>query len=259
MGKPEYDSFFYKGHVVELADALDFEQSNLLAQYNRDSLYCPECYAAKLKFTTKTSRRKAFLSTKQGSVYDRNLHLDNCSHAVKKASKSQVKEYYNTLTDGQIQDKLDAAINAFLRKHDGEVIEHQTPKLENNPSIATTTEHGHQVHRRLPKRSIYSIYDVEDDELNIPLMIYGTVCLSVEQRPSKFNSNKHYYEFRLISTKSGKIIRRIHAKSLPQTVDVDAIYYFTAIVVIWKGEDGKLKSKLFDSKYPSLKYVRADY
>lgn len=251
MARPEYDSFWYNEATIELADALDDDQQDLFECYDRDSLFCPECHIAQLKFTRKTSKRRAFLSTRQSSALDNNTHLNTCSHSFPRITKKQAQEYYRHLTDGQIKDKLDSAISAFLRNASSVTEMKTMSSPEINPVIATITESRRRVYRRLPKRSVFSIYDVDDDELNIPVLVYGTVYLSVESCPSKYGSG-HYHFLCCRSNQTSRPVHKIYRASIYDEVEGDRKYYLAAVVILEK-RGSSVNSKAYSSA--SVRFV----
>ena len=205
MSNLKFDEFSYNGIRVNLRDALDPTLTDLLDEYNRNNLYCPECRVAKLKFTRKTNRCTAFLSTKQRTFDDANEHEQKCPYAIEPAKKSQVKEYYRELTNEQIEDKLNAAINLYLRQVNGGQ-NNPPPPHEYNPLIMTAVENGRQVHRRLPKRSIYSIYSIDDSLLGIPVLLYGAAYLCVEDKMGPYG---HYYRLKIRKVPNAKVFHTI--------------------------------------------------
>lgn len=253
MSALKFDEFFYNGRLVALRDALDNTHTDLMEHYDKDRLYCPECHIAQLTFTHRTTRKSAYLSTRH-SVAE---HANNCSYAVASASKRQVKSYYAGLTNEQIQDKLDAAINLYLRHINGENNHEPLPPRNQNPGILTTVENGHQTHRRLPKRNIYSIYNVTDDELGIPLLVYGCVKIEAIETPSKFKEGETYHKFHIVSIRTGSVIRRFNIRQLPAPVDPNLEYYLTMIVIASRDKDGVIGYELYCKNPLSIKYILA--
>ena len=89
----------------------EYEQKNGDISKYRDKMLCPECKKAKLRFTHKTSERRAFLSTLPTSN-----HEEGCSYNYDLASNRAVKLFVATLTDEQVHDKLEAMLNTMLTK-----------------------------------------------------------------------------------------------------------------------------------------------
>ena len=242
MVKPEFDEFYYypENAIVEFKDALNSEKSDLLDIYNKDLLYCPECYMTftndnrngHLKFTSKSNKRKAFLSLRPSSQHD-----EDCSHYFEKISKSQATMYYQNLTDSQIRDKLNAIINKYLRQIEPPATDDEESEYyRKHPNIAKIRVNTNYVHKRLPTRSIYSIYDIEEDELNIPIMLYGVVRLNV----AEFTSASGFTYYRLfINDLDNNFIRYIYRGSTKDDIDNESVYYIAMIVVYSKNPKGR--------------------
>ena len=180
MKELEYDSFSYEGDDVSLDSALD-GKGDLLPLYDRYRLFCPECRIAKLKFTQKTNQRQAFLSTKQESLYERNQHGEKCSHRFPRAARRMIQMHYQELNDRQIEDKLKATINWFLRRNEHHFNNIPIFQQVDNPAVAHFPEKTGQINRRLPTKNIRFFYDIDADDYGIPIILYGDVKLSVEE------------------------------------------------------------------------------
>ena len=68
-----------------------------------------------MKFTSKTSNRCAFLSTMP--IPPNKEHSDDCSHRYKTIGKRGAREFYDTCTDMQATDKINACINLLKRRN----------------------------------------------------------------------------------------------------------------------------------------------
>ncbi|MBQ9680310.1 MAG: hypothetical protein IJV48_06500 [Ruminococcus sp.] len=252
MSQSEYDSFYYEKQIVELADALDDSQIDLLPSYKKDKLFCPECHLAKLRFTRKTTKHKPYLATKQPSKVDSNCHDRNCSHFYDTATKEQAKAYYTSLTSAQIEDKLNAAINLYLKSRHS--LNHPSilPQPDDNPSLAKINHNGVVEYKRLPKRSIYTIYSIEDDLLNIPILLYGIVRLESHEE-IRYQDRPPYYKINVLNSKTGKKIRFFYRARNKDKVSPNQRYYFACIAVLRRDKDYGLKSDLYNQQ--SIKYI----
>lgn len=255
---PEFDRFFYDGEIVELVNALDKDQIDLLECFDKSRLYCPECQKTRLKFTRKTSSRRAFLSTKPSSASEPNAHDKNCSHFFKPASRRQTVNHYEQLTDEQINDKLDAAINRFLRKAADKDHTGVLPCPDRNPALAPVTKNGRQTYRRLPSRSIYSINDITDEDLDIPTLFYGDVKLRVLEQPTKIPSGKPYYFLNIISSRTGKTIFPLYRAGNRDNVTPDVLYHVVFIGKVKMNEKGRIKPDLLNQKAIRIVEAKAD-
>lgn len=253
MSQSEYDSFYYEKQIVELADALDDLQMDLLPTYKKDKLFCPECHLAKLRFTRKTAKHKPYLATKQPSKVDSNCHDRNCSHFYDTATKEQAKAYYTSLTSAQIEDKLNAAINLYLKSRHS--LNHPSilPQPDDNPSLAKINHNGVVEYKRLPKRSIYTIYSIEDDLLNIPILLYGIVRLESHEG-TRYQDRPPYYTLILHNRKTNKPIRYFYRAGNQDDVSHGQLYYFACIAVLSRDKDsGKIRSNLYNQQ--AHKYI----
>lgn len=257
MSKPEYDEFYYTKDtqgIVEFADALVKDSNNrdtLSNEYDRDYLFCPECMMAKLKFTPEYPPRKAFLSFVGNGDTE---HSDICSHRLSLIGKREASEYYDNLTEQQIENKLNSAIEKFLRHSNPTTSEHVHDNPDNNPSVAVYRKDNNVIRKRLLTRSIYSIYDIDNDELNIPILLYGIVKLSVEQHKSKYEGGNDYFYINILSKNTNKRIRFFYRASNKDIVDEDAIYYISLIAFFKRDDNGKLKSELLSQS--AIKYIK---
>jgi hypothetical protein len=160
----------------------------LKSNINKDHLYCPECKMALLKFSNRSSLRRACLSSRK--LTD---HLLSCSHYYKDASKEEICTHYEALTTAQIQAKLQSAINRFLLSPAHPV--HPTVPLEidDNPAITMIENNGVRERKRLPTRSLNkSIYNPESVIYETPILFYGNIKLKTINCVSKkdFSYNK---------------------------------------------------------------------
>ena len=215
MKELEYDSFSYNGEPVRFLTALDANMEKLLPIYDKNKLYCPECRIAKLKFTEKTNQRQAFLSTKQESLTESNQHGVKCSHRYPKASRRMIQKHYQELNDEQIEDKLKATINWFLRNNNHFFVGISTIHHVDNPAVARSQNETGQVTSRLPTKSINCFYDIDEDDYGIPVILYGDVKLSVrvntvEGKYGRVNLYQLYMCKRQTSIEKEPAKRRLH-------------------------------------------------
>lgn len=173
MPDNKFESFFYENNIFYLEDNLT-NDGKLLPTFNRDTLFCPECKSARLKFTSATSQRNAFLSTWPGDV-----HAPNCDYGFESASKREICEHYTMLTDDQIQDKLEACMNHFFRLNIAVTHLELDNDIKNNPIILTNLETGHP--KRLLTRSLKSVVMRDGDMLDTPILFYGKVKLEIKK------------------------------------------------------------------------------
>ena len=171
----------------------EYEQSKGDISKYRDKMLCPECKKAKLRFTHKTSERRAFLSTLPTSN-----HEVGCSYNYDLASNRAVKQFVATLTDEQVHDKLEAMLNTMLPR-DRRDNENAVNAEQQNPFVIDIGARNHQPNRRaIPRKSMNRWFDKADE--NNMFLFYGKVRLSVEERETK--KGKRY--ILIVKTKRGE-------------------------------------------------------
>lgn len=152
----------------------EYEQKNGDISKYRDKMLCPECKKAKLRFTHKTSERRAFLSTLPTSN-----HEEGCSYNYDLASNRAVKQFVATLTDEQVHDKLEAMLNTMLPR-DRRDNENAVNAEQQNPFVIDIGARNHQPNRRaIPRKSMNRWFDKADE--NNMFLFYGKVRLAVEK------------------------------------------------------------------------------
>ena len=104
MTKIKFDKCFTGNKKVSIEDMVT-SNGRLRRESDPDALYCPVCKKARLKFTSATSQRVAYLSTWPDAI-----HLANCSYGVQMASKTETKTYFKELTEDRVKDKLIACV-----------------------------------------------------------------------------------------------------------------------------------------------------
>ena len=229
MPDNKFESFFYENNIFYLEDNLT-NDGKLLPSFNRDALFCPECKQAKLKFTSATSQRSAYLSTWPGDA-----HTPNCDYGFESASKREICEYYRTLTDDQIQDKLAACMNHFFKPDTAATHLEPNNEIENNPIILINQET--RQHKRLLTRSLRSVVMRNDDMIDTPILFYGKVKLGIKEY-------ERVHSIILKNVKSNKPFLYLKNDLLdyaPQNINADYVYNFVFIGVYQ-----------FNNKYPEL-------
>lgn len=152
----------------------EYEQNKGDISKYRDKMLCPECKKAKLRFTHKTSERRAFLSTLPTSN-----HEEGCSYNYDLASNRAVKQFVATLTDEQVHDKLEAMLNTMLPR-DRRDNENAVNVEQQNPFVIDIGARNHQPNRRaIPRKSMNRWFDKVDE--NNMFLFYGKVRLAVEK------------------------------------------------------------------------------
>ena len=152
----------------------EYEQNKGDISKYRDKMLCPECQIANLRFTHKTSERRAFLSTLPTSN-----HEEGCSYNYDLASNRAVKQFVATLTDEQVHDKLESMLNTMLPR-DRRDNENAVNAEQQNPFVIDIGARNHQPNRRaIPRKSMNRWFDKADE--NNMFLFYGKVRLAVEK------------------------------------------------------------------------------
>lgn len=176
MMKKTMDSFYFsKDENIHFLSEVQEEYRNNdgnISKYT-GNMYCPECYNAELSFTHQTSRCREYFSKLPTSD-----HLNGCSYNYPYGSKRVITEYFNHLTEQQINDKLESALNILMRIH----VDRNNPVNllgQNNPFVAIKEE-PNNVHRyyAIPRKSLNCWLD--KDLGTDPYIFYGKVKLKVK-------------------------------------------------------------------------------
>ena len=251
MKELEYDSFCYEGKVVPFQEALDDREEDLLPMYDRDRLFCPECEEAILRFTHATRCRRAFLSTKQEANNASNRHAIDCSHGYDRATKKDIQEHYKSLTQNQIEDKLNAAVNRFLKPRRRESRETRYAHLDNNPAIIRVVEGNNSKHFSIPTRSFSRFHSIweNEDAYGIPILLYGIVRLRTEQQEKQVRGKTMMCNYLCVhNAETMRKIRCFNRFENEDIIDPDAVYYLAMIVLFGKTEKGGKYCNLYNQR-----------
>lgn len=178
-------------------------------------MFCPECKQAELSFTHKTSNRRAYLSKLPSSN-----HLDYCSYNYEYASNKLTKEYISSLSDNQINDKLESVLNSILGRKKGDSTIKDMKSLSNNPFlIEDKINYSKSKYKVIPRKSLNTWIDKSED--NKIYLFYGRVKLEVEEI-----NGKGYYNLliKVRKNKSWKYKIKVFRAKIKDNVDIDIIY-----------------------------------
>ena len=105
MGKKKYNEFYF------MEDGKIHPDSDYWDLYNKDKneamkklegkMNCPLCFMAPL--TVAKGRKLKYFKVNQSDV---SKHLKNCPYLLDEATKSEVKEFYESATDEDIKNRL---------------------------------------------------------------------------------------------------------------------------------------------------------
>ena len=116
--KKSFEKFYYKkdNQLHNLSDIQnEYERNDGDISKYQSNIFCPECKDAKLSFTHKTSRKRAFLSKLPSSE-----HTDDCSFKYYYTHNNEIKEFVKTLSKNQVDDKLESVLNRLTAKESKE-------------------------------------------------------------------------------------------------------------------------------------------
>lgn len=176
MKRKQFDDFYFvkDGKIHTLDEVQErYEKNNGDISYFQGRMRCPECEKAILSFTSKTSRRREYLSKKPSSS-----HLDNCSYNHNYASKKQIIEYVETMNDAQIQDKLESALNMLINRETSTDININSQAQRDNPLVIKSSNGGNSIQLTIPRKSLSLWLDKEYE--GKVFIFYGKVKLKVE-------------------------------------------------------------------------------
>lgn len=176
MKRKQFDDFYFvkDGKIHTLDEVQErYEKNNGDISYFQGRMRCPECEKAILSFTSKTSRRREYLSKKPSSS-----HLDNCSYNHNYASKKQIIEYVETMNDAQIQDKLESALNMLINRETSTDININSQAQRDNTLVIKSSNGGNSIQLTIPRKSLSLWLDKEYE--GKVFIFYGKVKLKVE-------------------------------------------------------------------------------
>ena len=219
MKRKQFDDFYFvKDSQIHKLDEVQqhYEKNNCDISYYKGDIRCPECKEARLAFTHKTSKKREYLSKEPSSS-----HLDNCSYNYDYASKKKIIEYVKTMSDNQIQDKLESALNILMNRDTSKDININSQAQRDNPLTIKSSNGGNSIQRTIPRMSLSMRLD-EEYEGKV-FIFYGKVKLKVE--PFK---DKEFFKL-LIYTKrkdetwgyKTKVFRRRFEDKIDETKEYD--------------------------------------
>lgn len=219
MKRKQFDDFYFvkDGQIHKLDEVQEhYEKNNGDISYYKGDMRCPECKEARLGFTHKTSKKREYLSKEPSSS-----HLDNCSYNYDYASKKKIIEYVKTMSNNQIQDKLESALNILMNRDTSKDININSQAQRDNPLTIKSSNGGNSIQRTIPRMSLSMRLD-EEYEGKV-FIFYGKVKLKVE--PFK---DKEFFKL-LIYTKrkdetwgyKTKVFRRRFEDKIDETKEYD--------------------------------------
>lgn len=217
--------------IATLDYIVDFVESHdgKLGNYE-GSMFCPECRSAELSYVHKTSKKRAFLRRKSSS-----RHLPCCSYIHEYSSLKFSKEYYESLTHEQIQDKMASMMRSLLRDPlvNREIVTQANNYVEvDNPLIIEKERNGQQIRRSLRRKKLSTW--LNEEIVGELYLFYGDVKLKV-RRIEKISKagDSYFYCFLDIfcenKNREWKKKTRIYRGTIEDSIDENQIYHFVAV------------------------------
>lgn len=234
--KPKSFEEFYsksKDDVLDIdivADYADNHDGDIGAYFG--DMFCPECKNASLSFVHKTSKRRAHLKKKKTSC-----HNKECSYNYDYASKKETIKYVGSLTDGQIQDRLNSMMNMLFRtdipyKAANEIVERSIPE-EPNPMLLSVESGNNNIYKALRRKKLNAWIDASDGEDFFAF--YGRVKLKVVEKEKIDEDSRNTYQYNLLQiytqNKKGewKFRTSLYRGKIKDIIKEDSIYNIVII------------------------------
>lgn len=181
MANVSFKEFYYTedNQLHDLSEIQkEYKQNNGDISKYRGKMFCPECKKTELRFTHKTSNKREFLSKLPSSN-----HSEGCSFIHDYATYKEIKEFAEKLSDKQIQDRLEAALNQLLSKEGKEISDLTNDDKKNPFIIEVKDKDGSRIRKSIPRKSIKSWFDkLEEKKICI---FYGQVKLQSKEVTTK--------------------------------------------------------------------------
>ncbi len=196
------------------------------------NMYCPECRKAILAFWHKSSKRRAHLKRIPSSS-----HRETCSYNYEYASSKKVKEYVDSLTYNEIQDKLNSIINMLCKQRKSDIGKTMVGDVgiskEQNPMLIVERKENTDVLRALRRKRLNTWIDQSDGEDFS--VFYGKVKLGIREKTKVNESTGEPYTFYFLDiftqNKQGewKYRTNIYRGSIKDEINKEAVYNIVMI------------------------------
>ena len=249
MGKKKYNEFYF------MEDGKIHPDSDYWDLYNKDKneamkklegkMNCPLCFMAPL--TVAKGRKLKYFKVNQSDV---SKHLKNCPYLLDEATKSEVKEFYESAIDEDIKNRLTICMNKMLKKKIEETKNNElTVKEDNNEFKAFIIENRKRKRKYLPTISLYS-QDIRE-ELDKLKIYYGKCKVYYNYRTyidenDKNKEIKRYY-LQILNNKTNKLICSLSVSS--------TVFGYLEISLPDKRENSKLHYLRFFAEF----YIKEEY
>lgn len=202
-----------------------------LGEFNGNML-CPECRVAELSFVHKTSNRRAHLRRNKSSS-----HKESCSYYYDYASNKLTKEFVDSLSYNEIQDKLNSIMSMLCKtsKTEKNVKKDIDNLLETsqNPMLINEKKGSNQIFRAIRRKNLKLWIDESDGE-DFSLF-FGEVKLQVVEKEKNGTNTENSYKYNLLyiytKNKKGewKFRTSLYRGAIKDRVNYESIYNIVLI------------------------------
>ena len=205
MGK-KYKEFYYimdnKIHFdSDFWDTYNNNKTEAMRKYNK-KMFCPFCRKAPLTVVM-GNERKYF----RVSELDMSKHISGCPNFFDEASRAEVKEFYDTIDDDDIQNRLVTYINRLL-KNDIAIFDKFNEKLNNNSNkdvfSAFCFENKQKIKKSIPSMSLYS--DCLRKNIDMIKLFYGKCKIYCISHTDENTKEVKVYYLRILNNITNKLI-----------------------------------------------------
>ena len=205
MGK-KYNEFYYsvdnKIHLDrDFWDMYNNTKTEAMRKYNK-KMFCPFCRKAPLTVVM-GNERKYF----RVSESDMSKHISGCPTFLDEASKAEVKEFYDTIDDDDIQNRLVTYINRLL-KNDIAIFDKFNEKLNNNNKkddfSAFCFENKQKIKKSIPSMSLYS--DCLRRNIDMIKLFYGKCKIYCKSYTDENTKEVKVYYLQILNNVTNKSI-----------------------------------------------------
>lgn len=225
-----FESFLFleDGQIHLINDIEEYANNhNGVISYYDGKIFCPECNKAELSFVHKTNLKRAYLRRKTNSSHD-----EGCSYNYEYANRRTVKEYVDSLSYEQIEDKLQSMLNILFKSKNNNKESNREKMLCNkmkNPFVIINTNEENKLNT-IRRKSLNTWIDSSDStELSV---FYGRVKLKSEERTKKGKDKKYnLLKIYTYSRKSREWVWRtnIYRGNIKDKVNYNKEYYISMI------------------------------
>lgn len=194
MTQKSFEEFYFEAeNQNKYLGVLDsyYDEHHNIAPY-AGQIFCPECRHAELAYVSKSPSRRSYLR-----ATDVSTHVGGCSYKYEQAAAKVIKEYFNRLSDRQIENKLHAMLDKLNKPATiGGGAGKRQKENDENPLLLDNGDIGNpksSVRKSIPQRNLKFPLKKEDAELIC--LFYGDVYLSLESVKKEFGINKETEEY----------------------------------------------------------------